>query len=146
MLAGVRFYGILSATRVKSPFVVRFATTPGRFPWCCFILYLFKKMKKNEAMYIGTCKITIEIPEASSIKDKRNVLRSILARLRREFRISAAEVGLLDEMDIGEIGLACVSNSVAHADEVIAKAVNFVERNLGDGIMGDYQTEVIRAF
>ena len=103
-------------------------------------------MKKNEAMYIGTCKITIEIPEASSIKDKRNVLRSILARLRREFRISAAEVGLLDELDMGEIGLACVSNSVAHADEVIAKAVNFVERNLGDGIMGDYQTEVIRAF
>lgn len=104
-------------------------------------------MKKNNTlMYIGTCKITIEIPEASSIKDKRNVLRSILTRLRREFSLSAAEVGLLDEMDVGEIGLAYVTNSVAHADEVIAKAVNFVEQNLGDGIMADYQTEVIRAF
>jgi uncharacterized protein YlxP (DUF503 family) len=103
-------------------------------------------MKKTNLMYIGTCKITIEIPEATSIKDKRNELRSIIARLQRELHISAAEVGWLDEMDLAEIGLAYVSNSVAHADAVIAKAVNFVEANLKDGIMGDYQTEVIRAF
>ena len=103
-------------------------------------------MKKTNLMYIGTCKITIEIPEATSIKDKRNELRSIITRLQRELHISAAEVGWLDAMDLAEIGLAYVSNSVAHADAVIAKAVNFVEANLKAGIMGDYQTEVIRAF
>ena len=32
------YLGLLSATRVKSPFVVRFATAPGRFPWRCTIL------------------------------------------------------------------------------------------------------------
>lgn len=97
-------------------------------------------------MYIGSCKILIEIPGATSIKDKRNVLRSILTRVRNEFRVSAAEVGYFDELDLAEIGLVYVTNEVAHADQVIAKAVNFVEQNLTDGYLADYQTEVIRAF
>ncbi len=97
-------------------------------------------------MYIGTCLLTIEIPDAQSLKDKRSVVKSIVERAKRELHLSAAEVGLLDAVDMAEIGLAYVTNSPSHADEVIAKAVNWIEDNLRDGILGDYQTEVIRAF
>lgn len=97
-------------------------------------------------MYVGTCLLTIEIPEANSLKDKRSVVKSLVERARRELRISAAEVGLLDEWDVAQVGLACVSNSAAKADQLIAEAVNWVERNLHDGILGDYETEIIRAF
>ena len=97
-------------------------------------------------MYVGTCLLTIEIPEASSLKDKRSVVKSLIERARRELRISAAEVGMLDEWEVAEIGLACVSNSAAKADQVIAEAINWVERNLQEGNLGDYQTEIMRAF
>ena len=97
-------------------------------------------------MYIGTCLLSIEIPDAASLKDKRSVVKSVVERARRELRLSVAEVGGLDEWDYAEIGLAYVTNSPAHADEVIAKAVNWIEKNLDGGILGNYQTEVIRAF
>jgi len=98
-------------------------------------------------MYIGTCLLTIEIPEAQSLKDKRSVVKSLVERARRELRISAAEVGRLDDWEVAEVGLVCVSNSATKADQVIAAAVNWVERNLHDGgMLGDYETEVIRAF
>jgi len=103
-------------------------------------------MNKKTAMYVGTCLLTIEIPEAASLKDKRSVVKSIVERAKRELHLSVAEVGLLDEWDTAQIGLAYVSNSVAHADEVIAKAVNWIEDNLHDGILGDYQTQVVRVF
>jgi uncharacterized protein YlxP (DUF503 family) len=67
-------------------------------------------------------------------------------RARRELRISVAEVGLLDDWQTSQVGLACVSNSAIKADQVIAQAVNWVERNLEGGILGDYETEVVRAF
>ncbi len=102
--------------------------------------------KDKTTMYIGTCLVTIEIPETGSLKDKRSVVKSLVERARRELRVSVAEVGALDEWEVAEIGLAYVSNSVPHADEVIAKAVNWIEKNLEDGYIADYQTEVIRAF
>jgi uncharacterized protein YlxP (DUF503 family) len=105
-------------------------------------------MPKNDklTMYIGTCLLTIEIPEAASLKDKRSVVKSLVERARRELRISAAEVGMLDEWQTAQVGLACVSNSAATADRVIAEAVNWVEKNLQDGNLEDYQTEILRAF
>ncbi len=102
--------------------------------------------KDQTVMYVGTCLLTIEIPEAASLKDKRSVIKSIVERAKRELRISAAEVGLLDEWESSQIGFAVVSNSAAKADQIIAGAVNWVERNLQEGILGDYQTEIVRVF
>jgi hypothetical protein len=103
-------------------------------------------MANKTTMYIGTALVTIEIPAAQSIKDKRNVVRSLVVRLKKELGVSAAEVGSLDEWDTAEIGLAYVSNSVAHADSVIAKAVDWIEHNLSEGNLFDYETTVVRPF
>jgi uncharacterized protein len=102
--------------------------------------------KNKTAMYIGTALVTIEIPSATNIKDKRNVVRSLTTRLKKELNLSAAEVGRLDEWDYAEIGLAYVSNEVAHADSVIGKAINWIEDNLTEGNLFDYQTHVVRPF
>lgn len=109
------------------------------------VIYNMSKSNKT-TMFVGTCLLTIEIPEAHSLKDKRSVIKSLVERARRELRISAAEVGLLNEWQAAQVGLACVSNSAVKADQVIAEAVNWVERHLEDGILGDYETEIIQAF
>jgi uncharacterized protein YlxP (DUF503 family) len=94
-------------------------------------------------MVIGTARITLYLPENYSLKDKRHDVRSLLARVANEFRVSAAEVGDLDVWTRATIGVACVSNEARHANEVISKVVNFVEANLPEGGIEDYEVEMV---
>lgn len=75
--------------------------------------------------------IIIELPEASSLKDKRRVVSSVKTRLRTKFRISCAEVDLLDSIAFAEIGAALVSNSKEFGESVMHKALAVVEDEFG---------------
>ena len=93
-------------------------------------------------MIIGACRITLHLPYSQSLKDKRSTVKSVIARLHREFNVSAAEVDTLDSWQIATIGVACVSNSGPHVDEVMAKAVRFVEFHAPEALLAGYETEV----
>lgn len=97
-------------------------------------------------MIVGTCLIALEIPGAQSLKDKRSVVKSILARLQNQFKISAAEVGDLDHWRSAELGLAVVSNSARHASEVLQKAVRYLENGHWDAEITDVQYETEHVF
>jgi uncharacterized protein len=94
-------------------------------------------------MVIGTARVILYLPENYSLKDKRHDVRSLLARLVNEYRVSAAEVDDLDSWTRATLGIACVSNDARHANEVISKAVSFIENNLPEGGIEDYETEII---
>lgn len=95
-------------------------------------------------MIVGTCLIEIDIPGAQSLKDKRSVVKSMIARVQQQFKISAAEVGDLDHWRSAQIGLAVVSNSAPHASEVLQKAVRYLDGGPWDAEITDvqYETEV----
>jgi len=97
-------------------------------------------------MFVGALRLRLAVPESSSLKDKRHVTRSILARLRSELRVAAAEVGDLDSWTVAELGVACVANDARHVDEVLSKAVTFVERYWPEYPLLDVETEVNTAF
>jgi uncharacterized protein YlxP (DUF503 family) len=78
---------------------------------------------------IGVARITVGLPAARSLKDKRRALQSLLQRVRNEFQVSAAEVGDQRAWTRATIGVACVSNERRHADRWIAKVVEYVERD-----------------
>lgn len=94
-------------------------------------------------MVVGTLRINLYLPENYSLKDKRQDVKSLLARTINQFHVSAAEVGELEQWDRAVIGIAYVSNSARHANEVLSKVVNFVESNLPEGHMEDYFIEVV---
>ena len=71
--------------------------------------------------------VQLFLPDARSLKQKRQVLSSIKERLHNRFCLSAAEVDHADLWQRSTLGLAVVSNSGRQADEVLAKAVNFIE-------------------
>jgi uncharacterized protein YlxP (DUF503 family) len=73
-------------------------------------------------------KIIFEIPDVCSIKDKRRVVKSVIDKLYRNFRMSAAEVDLNDSLSFAQIGAALVSNSKTHGETVIQKAFNMIEK------------------
>jgi uncharacterized protein len=97
-------------------------------------------------MFVGVLRLRLELPESSSLKDKRQVTRSILARLRNEYRVAAAEVGDLDSWTFAELGVSCVANDARHVDAVLAKAVSFVERYWPEYPLVDVESEVNPAF
>jgi len=82
-------------------------------------------------MVVSMLDIIIELPEASSLKDKRRVVSSVKTRLRTKFRISCAEVDLLDSIAFAEIGAALVSNSKEFGESVMHKALAVVEDEFG---------------
>ena len=97
-------------------------------------------------MIVGVCRITLRLPENSSLKGKRQVLRSLTTRLRNKFNIAVAEVGDNDRWQIATIGLTCVSNDARHAQEMLDRAVQFVEQTRLDAELIDSEIEVAQAF
>ncbi|HST89363.1 MAG TPA: DUF503 domain-containing protein [Ktedonobacterales bacterium] len=94
-------------------------------------------------MYVGACQVTLRIPASQSLKDKRQVVKSLLARLRNEFSLAAAEVEHQDLRQLAVLGLACVSNDAAHADEIIEHAVRYIEDTRPDIEVTDVHIETL---
>jgi uncharacterized protein YlxP (DUF503 family) len=72
--------------------------------------------------------IIFEIPHADTIKAKRRLVHSIKEKLRRKFRMSAAEVDLHDSLSFAQIGGALVSNSKTFGETVLMKAFEMIEK------------------
>ena len=96
-------------------------------------------------MHIGVCHITLRLPENHSLKGKRQVVKSIVARLQNQFNVSAAEVDNNDVWQIAGIGVCCISNDSRHADQMLASVIEWIERNRPDVELVDYETEIITA-
>ena len=79
----------------------------------------------------------IELPEVTSIKDKRRIVKSIKDKLHRKYRLSVSEVDLNDSLAFSQIGAAIVSNSKTFGESVLQKAIRFVENESG-GRLHDY--------
>ena len=78
-------------------------------------------------MVVGTLTVTIQVPESESLKDKRQVVRSLTAKLRNKFNVAVAEVGDQNLWQSAVIGVACVSSEGQHADEMCQKVLRFVD-------------------
>jgi len=78
-------------------------------------------------MVVSMLQVVIELPEATSLKEKRKVVLAIKDKLRLRFRLSCAEVDLLDSIRFAHIGAALVSNSREHGETVMQKALDFIE-------------------
>ncbi|MFN8527058.1 MAG: DUF503 domain-containing protein [Anaerolineae bacterium] len=92
---------------------------------------------------VGLCTIHLELPELTSIKEKRSILKSILARLHNTFNVSAAEIDLNDDLGTAVIAITVVSNSSAHSNSVISKALQWVEEHAHDVIVTDQDIEIL---
>jgi hypothetical protein len=94
-------------------------------------------------MVIGACTLELHLPGNASLKGKRGILKPMLAGLRREFNVSAAEVDANDAWQTAVIGLATVANDAAYVQSVLEKAAHWLEANYPNAQLVDWQIEVI---
>ncbi len=93
-------------------------------------------------MYVAVCQMTLHIGTSASLKDKRQVVRSVLQRVRNQFEVSAAEVGSMESWQLATLGLAYVSNSAQHAQQVLERASRSIEESRPDVDVTDVQIDV----
>ncbi len=79
-------------------------------------------------MVVSMIQLRIELPPLESIKEKRRIVSSLKEKLAQKFRLSVAEVDLLDSLHYAQIGAALVSNSKRFGESVMHKALAMVER------------------
>ena len=76
-------------------------------------------------MNVGILQLSIRLSESHSLKEKRQVVKSLVAQLHNRFNVSAAEVADQELWQSGVVGIACLSNDKKHTNEVLNKALAF---------------------
>lgn len=88
---------------------------------------------------VGT--VELHLPDVESLKGKRHVLKGLKEKVKHRFDVSVAEVDRHDSWQRATLAVACVSQDSRHANEVVSKAVDFLE-SLVAGRVIDIQIEI----
>ena len=80
-------------------------------------------------MHTLSAKLTFHIAFAGSLKDKRQVRRSLVDKTRLRFNASVAEVDTQDNHKILTIGVAVVSGDASHAQNSLDEIIRYMEGN-----------------
>jgi uncharacterized protein YlxP (DUF503 family) len=83
------------------------------------------------AMPVGLLTLELHIAEAQSLKDKRQVLRSLKERLRAHFNVAVAELDFEDVWQRSVVGVVTLSNEEQHVEEALQKVLAEADRILG---------------
>ncbi|WP_372678816.1 DUF503 domain-containing protein [Desulfosarcina sp.] len=93
-------------------------------------------------MVVGVGHIVLRIYPCSSLKEKRKVVKAIVARIRNHFNASVAEVADNDIYQRAVIGIGLVGSDRRMINAKLDKVFNFVD-GLGLAEMIDAQMEII---
>lgn len=96
-------------------------------------------------MHVGIVRIALRAPNSHSLKDRRQVSRSLIQRIRGRFNVSVAQEVEADGDAWQSVTLlaSCVSSDANHADVMLNDLVEFIEKSRPDVELIDYGTEVI---
>ncbi len=94
-------------------------------------------------MNVGVCRVALRLPENQSLKGKRQVLKSIITRVRNNYNVSIAEIEDQDLWQQAALGIACVSNSAQQVNSVLSKVVAFITESKFDLEVLDYEIEIV---
>ena len=86
-------------------------------------------------MPVGLLTLELHIPDAQSLKDKRQVLRSLKDKLRREFNVAIAELDYQDTWQRSLLGVVTLANEEKHVREVLQKVLEQADRILGSMVV-----------
>jgi uncharacterized protein YlxP (DUF503 family) len=89
---------------------------------------------------VGT--VELRLPDADSLKGKRHILKGLKEKVKHRFDVSVAEVDHHDSWKTATLAVACVSHDGRHANEVVSKAMNFIETHV-DGHVIDVSIEIL---
>ena len=76
---------------------------------------------------VGTLKLSLHIHSSQSLKEKRKVVKSIVAKVHKKFNVSIAEVGSNDKWQMVELGIGAVGNDRRFVNSVLDNILSFLD-------------------
>lgn len=93
-------------------------------------------------MILGSLHARLYVRESRTLKDKRQVVRSVLDRLRDKFNVSAAEVASHDDVKVAEIGVAIVGFETAAVQHVLQQITEALRKHpIAEYLGGSFSVE-----
>lgn len=86
-------------------------------------------------MIIAVLKIRLYASWVHSLKEKRMIVKSLLARIRNQFHVSAAEVEEQDTHQIIVIGIASIAAYDTQAESIMEEIIQYIEQNTDAEVM-----------
>ncbi|MDD3718382.1 MAG: DUF503 domain-containing protein [Actinomycetota bacterium] len=77
-------------------------------------------------MFVGALMIELHMPQCRTLKEKRQVVKSIIDRTRNRFNVAVAEVDNQDLWQLCSLGVTCVGNS----EYAVREMLNRVDRSV----------------
>ena len=93
-------------------------------------------------MPVGLLTLELHIPDAQSLKDKRQIVRSLKDRLRGQFNVAVAELDHQDSWQRSVVGVVTLSNEESHVEESLQHILAEADRLLGPVLIG-HQFEIL---
>ena len=90
---------------------------------------------------IGLLTLHIFLPGCTSLKEKRSRIKPVLARLHREFNISAAEIERQDMWQEAVLACALVSNDDGYTQSSLQSVRTFLTKHWPDLEILEYHIE-----
>ena len=97
--------------------------------------------RERTAVNVGTLSVKLMIREATSLKAKRRVLKSLKDQIRNRHNVSVAEVGAQDSHQQAILGIAMAGSDSRYIDGGLAQIVNFI-RGFRLAELVDYEVEI----
>jgi uncharacterized protein YlxP (DUF503 family) len=97
---------------------------------------------QQTAMPIGLLTLEIHLPEAHSLKDKRQVLRSLKDRLRKKFNVAVAEMEHQDLWQRFTVGIVTLADQAGFVEHALQGVLEDSESLLGRRLV-DHQIELL---
>ncbi|MCS6802093.1 MAG: DUF503 domain-containing protein [Chloroflexota bacterium] len=94
-------------------------------------------------MIVGAAIVRLRLPAARSLKEKRQVVKSVVDRVKGRFNVSAAEVGEQEAWQLAEIGIACAASHQGHAEDILRTVVGYIEESRLDVEVLDVVSDVL---
>jgi uncharacterized protein YlxP (DUF503 family) len=78
-------------------------------------------------VYAGVMSVDLHLPATVSLKQKRSVVRPLVAHLRKHYAVAASEAGHLDALARTQIGVAVVAPDMGHCRDVLDRCERWLE-------------------
>lgn len=94
----------------------------------------------DAAVNVGLCVVQVHLPGVASLKEKRQVLRSLKDRLRQHYNVSVAEIDHQDLWQRATLGIVGIASSRVPLEQTFSAIQGEVERRIpGDVLSYDVE-------
>jgi hypothetical protein len=91
-------------------------------------------MSASNGMWVGVLRLDLAIPGARSLKDRRQVVKSLKERLISRFGVACAEVGDRESWVRASLGVAVCSVDRAHVQELLDNVARYAQNDAGAAV------------